>query len=160
MTTMTDVEEGIAEALEAMGLGCKRRDEAWVIPATGQLCREIQITSEGGTLRAQAVLVEWDEIGPDERRAVTHFLDRAQTGLRFVRCELEPTRAVVTGRVEGTLTDTVGGVMAGCRLLAREVGALLFPEAARVYLDFLARQDNESEQGERRRVLGTLLQES
>jgi hypothetical protein len=159
MTTLLDLEEGIAEALEAMGLGCKRRDDARVIPAGGRVPREVQITTEEGALCVQAVLVEWDEIGPDERRAVGQLLQRAQRNLRFARCELEPTRAVVRGVVEKELSDTVGGVMAGCRLLAREVGALLAPEAARAYLDFLAREDTESEQGARRRVLGTGLQE-
>jgi hypothetical protein len=157
---MADMEEGVAESLEALGLGGKRRGDGWVIPAGGLVPREIEITAEGGTLRVQAVLLEWDEIGADEREAVGRFLERAQSGLRFARCRLEQTRAVVTGLVDRELADAVGGVLAGCRLLAREVGALLAPAAARAYLDFLASQDNESEQGARRRVLGTGLQES
>ncbi len=131
----------IEGALDLTGLGWKRREEAWVVPATGRLPREVLVAPEGGGVRVQAVLVEWDEIGPDERSALALLLCRAQLGLRFARCELSPTQARVTALVEarhidGALADSVGGVAAGCRLLAREVGALLNPEAARAFREF------------------------
>jgi hypothetical protein len=93
-------------------------------------------------VRVQAVLVEWEEIGPEERAALARLLCRAQLGLRFARCELSPTQArvtalVETGHIDGALADSVGGVAAGCRLLAREVGALLTPEVARAFREFL-----------------------
>jgi hypothetical protein len=133
--------EVIEGALDATGLGWKRRDVGWVVPASGRLPREVFVSPEGGGVRVQAVLVEWDEIGTDERAALERQLCRAQLGLRFARCELSATQARVTalvesGNVEGALADSVGGVAAGCRLLAREVGALLAVEVARAFLAF------------------------
>jgi hypothetical protein len=133
--------EAIAEALDATGLGWKRRGDGWVTPAGGRLPREILVTLGETGVRVQAVLVEWDEVGADERAALARLLCRAQLGLRFARCELDVTQARVTAwvemrDVESTLADSVGGVAAGCRLLAREVGALLAPDAARVFLEF------------------------
>jgi hypothetical protein len=134
--------EAIEEALDTTGLGWKRREGSWVVPATGRLPREIVVTPEGDGVRVQAVLVEWDEIGPDERAALNLLLGRAEGGLRFARCELDATQARVTarveaGHVESALADSVGGVAAGCRLLAREVGTLLAPDAARAFREFL-----------------------
>jgi hypothetical protein len=136
------LEELAEAALEGAGLGWKRREGGWVVPAGGKLPREVRIAAEGAGVRVEAVLVEWDEVGPAEREAVARLLCRAQLGLRFARCELTPTCARVAARVgindvEGALADSVGGVAAGCRLLAREVGALLVPEAARAFLEFL-----------------------
>jgi hypothetical protein len=135
---LTEVIEG---ALDATGLGWKRRDEGWVVPASGRLPREVLVSPEGGGVRVQAVLVEWDEIGTDERAAIGRLLCRAQLGLRFARCELSATQARVTAlvesrHVEGALADSVGGVAAGCRLLAREAGALLAADVARAFLAF------------------------
>jgi hypothetical protein len=161
MTATVNLDEVIAEALDATGLGWKRRDEVWVVPAGGRLPREVQIAPHGDVVHVRAVLVEWDEIGADEREAIGRFLQRAQGGLRFAHCELEATQAVVTASVEAgqldkRLADAVGAVAAGCRMLAREVGALLAPGPSRAYLEFLT----ESEQGARRHVCGTGPQES
>ncbi len=133
--------ETIAEALHATGLTWKRRDEGWVAPTGGRLPREVLVTLEEAGVRVQAVLVEWDEIGADERAALGLLLGRADAGLRFARCELTATQARVAALVEAkdveaSLADRVGGVAAGCRLLAREAGALLVPEAARAFLEF------------------------
>ncbi len=141
-TTAAGMAEAVEGALDTTGLGWKRREDSWVVPATGRLPREILIAPEGGGVRVQAVLVEWDEIGPDERAALALLLCRAQLGLRFARCELSATQARVTALVEarhidGALADSAGGVAAGCRLLAREAGALLAPEAARAFREFL-----------------------
>jgi hypothetical protein len=141
-TTAATMAEAIEGALDMTGHGWKRRDDTWVVPATGRLPREVLVAPEGGGVRVQAVLVEWDEIGPDERAALATLLCRAQVGLRFARCELSATQARVTALVEarhidGALADSVGGVAAGCRLLAREVGALLTPEVARAFREFL-----------------------
>jgi hypothetical protein len=137
MTAAVEIDEVIAEALESVGLSVKRRQDGWVVPVCGRLNREIVLTPEGDALRVRAVLVEWDEIGPGEALALDRFLERANAGLRFAHCEREPTRAVVTALVDAVrLADAIGGVAAGCRMLAREAGALLGPEAARVYLEF------------------------
>jgi hypothetical protein len=134
--------EAIEEALDATGLGWKRREDSWVVPAMGRLPREIVVTPEGDGVRIQAVLVEWDEVGPEEQAALALLLGRAEVGLQFAHCEWSATQARVTAwieerNIEGALADSVGGVAAGCRLLAREVGALLNPEAARAFREFL-----------------------
>jgi hypothetical protein len=141
---MSRATEGVTEliegALDATGLGWKRRDGGWVVPAGGRLPREVLVAHEGDGVRVQAVLVEWDEIGGDERAALAQLLGRAEVGLRFARCELSAAQARVTALVEakdieGALADAVGGVAAGCRLLAREVGALLAAQVARAFLE-------------------------
>jgi hypothetical protein len=141
MTEVVQLDEAVAEALELAGLAGTRRDDGWVIPAGGRLVREIVLTPAGDGVLVRAVLVEWDEVGQAEVEAVRQFLEQARDGLRFARGELEATRAVVTALVVGSrmaegLADAVGGVAAVCRLLAREVNALLHPEAARTYLEF------------------------
>jgi hypothetical protein len=133
--------ELVVAAFEESGLAWKRRDGGWVVPAGGPLVREVAVRPEGAGLRVEAVLVEWDEVGALEREAVARLLCRAQAGLRFCRAELLPNRARLTALleerdVEGALADSVGGVAAGCLLLAREVGALLSIDVARVYLEF------------------------
>src|SRR5262249_49140389 len=124
------------------GLGWKRRETRWALPAGGALPREIHLTPEGDGLRVETILLEWDETGEAEIEAIARLLCRAQLGLRFARCRLHPGQAAVTAHIEGrhlaeALADGVGGVMAGARLLAREVAALLEPGAARAFLDFL-----------------------
>jgi hypothetical protein len=141
MSVVVQLDEAIAEALDSMGLAGKRRDDGWVIPAGGRLIREIILIPDGDGVRVRAVLVEWDELGPAEVEAVGRFLGHARGRLRFAHGDLEATRAVVTALVEGSkaaeeLADAIGAVAAGCRLLAREAGALVHPEAARAYLEF------------------------
>jgi hypothetical protein len=141
MTAVVQLDEAITEALESAGLAGKHRDDGWVVPAGGRLVREIVLTPEGDGVRVRAVLVEWDEVGQAEVEAVGQFLEQARDGLRFARGELEATRAVVTALIVGSriaegVADAVGGVAAVCRLLAREVNALLHPEAARTFLEF------------------------
>jgi hypothetical protein len=141
MTAVVELDEVIAEALESVRLSARRRQDGWVVPAGGRLNREVVLIPEGDGVRVQAVLVEWDEIAPAEAEALDRFLERASAGLRFAHCEREPTRAVVTAlvgavRAAGSLADAIGGVAAGCRMLAREAGTLLGPEAARAYLEF------------------------
>jgi hypothetical protein len=136
-------EEVVNTTLEETGLGWKRRETGWALPAGASLPREIHLTAEGDGLRVEAILVEWDEAGEAEVQAITHLLCRAQLGLRFARCRLQPGQAAVVAHIDAqhlgeALADAVGGVAAGTRLLAREVAALLEPGAARAFLDFLA----------------------
>jgi hypothetical protein len=134
--------EIIQTALEETGLAWKQRDNGWALPASATLPREIILAPEGGGLRVQATLLEWDEGGDTEHRAIAHLLCRAQLGLRFARCQLRPGQAVVTADIEQhfaeALADSIGGVAAGARLLAREVAALLESGAAQAFLEFLA----------------------
>jgi hypothetical protein len=136
------LEERIDAALEAAGRIWKRREGAWIIPASERLPREIRITALGDHLRVEAILVSWDEIGADEMRALGRLLDRAQSDLRFARCQMDERQARIAAVVESSflerdLPDALSSVMAGIRLLAREVGVLLMPEMARTYLAFL-----------------------
>jgi hypothetical protein len=139
---MNPVEDEVVEsALDGSGFAWKRRESGWVIPASSQLAREIQITRVDEGVRVEAVLVAWDEIGSVEQQALAMFLDRAQRGLRFVRCQMDERQARVTAPVpaaelETGLAHAVGAVAAGVRLLTREAGTLLLPEAARVFLQF------------------------
>jgi hypothetical protein len=133
--------ERIEGALEASGFAWKRRERSWVVPAGGRLVREIEVVPVPAGVRVQSVLVGWDEIGPAEQEAIAWLLCRAQLGLRWARCEMDGREArvaalVATSRIDPGLTDSLAGVAAGSRLLAREVGALLAPELARAYLEF------------------------
>jgi hypothetical protein len=135
--------EQVEAALEAAGIAWKRREEGWVVPASARLPREIQIAPHAGGVRVEAALVGWDEIGELEATALGRLLCRAQFGLRFARCELDARQARVAALVEAAhldrdLPDSLSGVAAGSRLLAREVGILLAPDMARTYLDFLS----------------------
>ena len=139
-----EMDERIEAALEASGFAWKRREQAWVVPANERLPREIQITQVAEAIRVEAVLIGWDEIGEVESLALGRLLCRAQFGLRFARCELEGCQTCVAALVEPAfverdLPDSLAGVAAGSRLLAREVGVLLAPEMARTYLAFLNR---------------------
>lgn len=135
-----EVEE-VEAALDDSGFAWKRREGGWAIPTAGRLPRPIEITRVPAGIRVEAVLMQWDEIGATEEEAVGRLLCQAQLGLRFARCELDTGQAravalVAADRVEGGLVRALGGVAAGARLLSREVGALLVPDVARVFLDF------------------------
>jgi hypothetical protein len=141
--TGADCNEQVAEALEQAGLAGRPHEDGWVVPAAGRLPRALAVTPGAWGLRVDAVLIEWDEIGATQREALARLLCGAQLGLRFCRGELLPDKARLTALVEGrhldgALADTLGGVAAGCRLLAQEAAALLAPDAARAYLDFVA----------------------
>ncbi|MGH7169126.1 MAG: hypothetical protein ACRELG_02470 [Gemmataceae bacterium] len=143
-TVQEEMDERIEAALEASGFAWKRREQVWVVPANERLPREIQIAQVAESVRVEAVLIGWDEIGEVETMALGRLLCRAQFGLRFARCEVEERQTRVAALVESAfverdLPDSVAGVAAGSRLLAREVGVLLAPEMARMYLAFLNR---------------------
>jgi hypothetical protein len=142
-------EEVVNATLEETGLGWKRRDSGWALPAGGSLPREIHLTPNGDGLHLEAILLEWDEAVEAEFQALAHLLCRAQLGLRFARCRLQPGQAAVeadidTRHLAEALADGIGGVAAGARLLAREVAALLEPAAARAFLDFLVTAEKVS----------------
>jgi hypothetical protein len=139
-----DMDERIEAALEASGFAWKRREQAWVVPANERLPREIQIVQVAESVRVEAVLLGWDEIGEMEALALGRLLCRAQFGLRFARCEVEEQQTRVAALaepafVERDLPDSVAGVAAGSCLLAREVGVVQATEMARMYLAFLNR---------------------
>jgi hypothetical protein len=134
-------EEVVEAALDSVGWPWRRRQHGWVIPASAHLPREIEIIPEEAGLRVQAVLVDWDDLGADERRALAWMLCRAQLGLRFCRGELAQRQALLAGQlavrdVECGLANLLGGTAAGLRLLGREAGDLLLPGLASVYLHF------------------------
>jgi hypothetical protein len=143
MTTAILADEVISAVLEETRLAWKRRETGWALPASGALPREIHLTPEGDGVRIEAILLEWDQAGEAELAAIALLLDRAQQGLRFARCHLQPGQAAVTAHIDEqhlaeALPDAIGGVAAGARFLSREVAALLEPGAARAFLDFLA----------------------
>jgi hypothetical protein len=130
----------IDSALDATGFPWVRRDTVWSIAATGSLVRELLVRPVPGGVRIEAVLLEWDEAGAQETEALDRFLRGATRGLRFARCAVDGKKVVVSceaasGDLEIQLPLGVGGVAAACRLLSREVAALLVPELAQMYLD-------------------------
>jgi hypothetical protein len=136
------LEERIDAALETTDRAWKRREGAWIIPASERLPREIRIAAQGDHVRIEAILMSWDEIGTDETRALDCLLHRAQFDLRFARCELDERQARIAAVVEASLVErdlpeALSSVVMGSRLLAREVGVLLAPQMARTYLAFL-----------------------
>lgn len=133
--------EDVEAALDDSGFAWKRREAGWAVPAAGRLTRDVCVSGVPSGVRVEAVLVQWDEIGAAEAEAVARLLCRAHLGLRFARCELDAGQArvvalVASDHVAGGLAWAVGGVAAGAQMLAREVGALLVPEVARVFLEF------------------------
>src|SRR5205085_12373765 len=116
--------------LDGTGLPWARREMGWAVTAPGGVARELLVgrTEEG--LRVDAVLVEWDETGPECREALEHFLARAEKSIRGIRCCIAGTLArieadVPADQVESKLEEALLAVSAGCRFLAREARALL-----------------------------------
>lgn len=143
-TSRAGLDERMEAALDASGFVWKRREGAWIVPANERLPREIQITVGLDVLRIETVLMGWEEIGDMEALALGRLLCRAQLGLRFARCEMKERQARIVSLVETVwlerdLPDSLAGVAAGSRLLAREVGVLLTPEMGQTYLAFLSR---------------------
>jgi hypothetical protein len=145
-------DEVIEEALTASGFAWTRRQANWAVPARGSLPRELRVERLPDGLRVEALLVSWDEAGPAELEALACFLERAQRGLCFARCELAERQARLTAvvpaaEVETGLPDALAGVAAGARLLAREAAALLVPALARAYLQFNGADGNVGPSG-------------
>jgi hypothetical protein len=141
-------DDAVTGALESIGLPFKRRDSCWLIPPGGQRPCEINLTPVGDSVRIESVLSTWDEIGTDEREALARFLCRAQGSVRFARCELGERQAVIAARLQASVLEAglphaAAAVLAGSRLLGREVGALLDQEVAEGYLRFFG-VDRES----------------
>jgi hypothetical protein len=133
--------ETVEGALEASGLAWARREKGWAVPANDRLPRELHVGLTPAGVRVEAVLAEWDEIGPAEREALALFLTTAQAGLRGARCELDATSArvatlVEAAHVDGDLPRALPAVAVACRQLARPAAALLTPEAAAAFLEF------------------------
>jgi hypothetical protein len=131
----------IEMALDGTGLVWVRREVGWAVTAPGGVARELLVgrTEEG--LKVDAVLVEWDESGPECREALEHFLAKAEKSIRGIRCRIEGTHArveadVPADQVESELEGALLAVSAGCRFLAREARALLDVELARAYVSF------------------------
>jgi hypothetical protein len=134
-------DEAVEAALEGSGFAWSRREKVWAVPANETLPREMQIRVTPRGVRLEAVLVEWDEIGAAEAKALALFLLSANAGLRSARCELTAQNARLAAgadfaHLDDDLRHGLMGIAAGCRLLAREAAALLVPEAARLFLDF------------------------
>jgi hypothetical protein len=134
-------EEAIEAILDGSGLTWSRRETGWAIPAGGSLPRELHIVPGPTAIRVEAVLVEIDQIGSVQAEALTHYLTAAQAWLSSARYELDGgsvrvVALVQPAQLESDLEPHVRAVAAGCRLLAREVRALLVPEAAREYVAF------------------------
>jgi hypothetical protein len=133
--------DAVESALAASGLTWRVRGDGWVVPANADLSRELSVRPESGHLLFEAVLIEWSEIGGEEKLALERVLCRAQLGLRFARCEVDVQKArllarVDNGQIEQVLAHALGGVAAGVRLLARETAALLTPDVAHASLCF------------------------
>lgn len=143
-----EIEPDLVDAvLEELGLGARKREGDWVVPISLRCPREIVLAVRGDQIRVESELVSWDEIGPDEERALALFLCRAQAGLRFVRCERGGNRVVVASRLradelETGLAHALAAVLAAGRMLAGEASALLLPEVAAEYLGYLG-EENE-----------------
>jgi hypothetical protein len=135
------VAEALEAALEASGLAWARREKSWAVPANDRLPRELHVGAGSGGVRVDAVLAEWDEIGPAEHEALALFLATAQAGLRGARCQLDGQSARVAALVEADHVDTDLGhalqaVAVACRLLARPATALLTTQVAAAFLEF------------------------
>jgi hypothetical protein len=133
--------EALEAALESSGLAWARRDKAWAVPANDRLPRELHVAATPAGVRVEAVLAEWDEVGPAEREALALFLATAQAGLRGARCELDGQSARVAAAVEAAHVDTdlthaLLAVAVACRQLARPAAALLAPEVAAAFLEY------------------------
>jgi hypothetical protein len=150
--TATDIdtratEEAIEAALEAVGWPWTRRGASWIIPANAALPREIQVRRGEGSVRVEAVLVEWDA-ETEAVEALTQFLRGAEAGLPGVHCEIEGTVARIAvdlghHQIDQELPRAVSAVAAALRRLSREAAALLHADAARAYLAFHRRWKNK-----------------
>ena len=132
-------EEQIEGALAESGLAWIKRESAWVLPAIPVRSVEMVIQAVAGGACVAATLADLQGIDLEVRTALTEFLCRAHSGLRFARCEVDETAARVvslaeTEHFETDIEDSLGSVLAACRLLGREAQALLKPELAREYL--------------------------
>ena len=133
--------EFLEAALEGSGLAWARREKGWAVPANDRLPRELHLGIIPGGVRVEAVLAEWDELGPAEREALALFLATAQAGLRGARCELNGQSARIAALVEAAHIDTGLGhallaVAVACRQLARPAAALLAPDVAAAFLEY------------------------
>jgi hypothetical protein len=137
-------EDVVVGAVESAGLPCKRREPGWVVPVGAGRSVEVALVRVAGRLRVESVLMSWDEIGDIEQEALARFLCRAQSGLRFARCELHPKQVVVAANLtsadlESSLPHAVAAVVAAGRVLVHEVAALMSRELAQEYVNFFDR---------------------
>ncbi len=133
--------EIIEDVLDAMGLPWKRREGGWVVPVSAQRPREVTLNPSPEGLRVEAELCSWDTLGESERRALSIVMQKASASLRDASCTVEPTRVTVMAtlpsrEIETGLQSAIGGVLVGCRALAREAIALLAPNIASEVLRF------------------------
>ena len=133
-------DETIEAALDGSGLPWSRRASSWSVAVKDRLPRDVLVVPTHGGIRAESVLVEWDDLAPVCREVLAAFLLAAQVGMRFARCEIDERHARIvafaaTEQLDAELPHALLGVAAGCELLAREAEALLRPEVAEIYLD-------------------------
>jgi hypothetical protein len=142
MSATSEIDNEVVEAsLDTLGVPWKRREDGWVVPSGPRWPYQVSVTACAGTLRVEAVLVSWDELGPTERSALECLLARAERCQPGVRFELDADRALAwrslpAGSSERALTAVVARVAESTRRLAREAGALLNQEVAQAYLRF------------------------
>ncbi len=135
-------EDEVASELSQMGLEWEHEMGQFRTTFTcpgGMRC-ELAAAAISGGVRVSTTLAQWDgELGSECQAALTRFLDRANARLRFARAVINGQQALVesiatTDRWELELPDSVFGVTAAFRAIAREVDALLSPQIAGEYL--------------------------
>jgi hypothetical protein len=136
-------DELIEDILSQAGLTFVRRESSWAVASTSGLPREVLISPVLGGITVESTLATWDAIGDESTDALAAFLETAQAGLRYGRCELRSHSAHVVSQIR---TEDLGlqlmhglrGVAAAIHVLAREASALLVPELAHIYLELSA----------------------
>ena len=141
-----DAERPNDEVVESLfaerGLVVERRGDAWAVTLPQAV--DVIVHSVRGGLRIEAVLAELIDVNgsSDARPALTEFLCRAQTGLRFARAELSAASALLAGwcdtaTMAADLDRALGGVGWGHRWLTAEAQALGNTAVAQNYLEFV-----------------------
>lgn len=105
-------------------------------------CRcELTVDATASGVQTQGLLATWEtELSDTSLEAIARFLLAAHARVRFARFvllrqSLSAVSLATVDRLDVELPDSVFAVVAACRLVHREVGALAIPNVARAYLD-------------------------